>query len=210
MSKEIDLKKNNLIFNANTKTDIDNNDNNINKPKPPKRFFKAIYQNPNDEVVLEGRYCGIRPKQAASKALTGIYKIFKKEGEAIFGKILFGIKETTRGSRGREFWYSGERILLDKPIDVVIKRGPKDKNGNYTAPQLDKNGKLKKINHYFDSVIKKAKKENCAHLFNYKHVDLSDQSSESEKFNSLNEKTKKNKKKINKGKDNKKNKKNKE
>jgi hypothetical protein len=44
--------------------------------KKPKRSFKSIYMNYNGEIIEEGRYKARKPKQAASKALTAIYKKF--------------------------------------------------------------------------------------------------------------------------------------
>lgn len=118
------------------------------------RSFKAIYTNPDGTVVMEGRYCGAKPKQAACKALTGIYKIFKKQKKQINGSIYFGVKETTRKGRGKFYWYNGERICLAKPIEVPIKDKPE-----------------KPIVYRYNNSVKKAHEDECKDLLNYQCVD---------------------------------------
>jgi len=120
------------------------------------RSFKAIYINTDGDVVMEGRYCGAKPKQAACKALTGIYKIFNKEEKKIKGEIYFGVKETTRKGRGKFYWYNGERVKLENPITLKIDNG-------------------KKITYNFNNVVKKASEDECKHLLNYKCVEKEDE-----------------------------------
>lgn len=122
------------------------------KEKKSKRSFKAIYKNPAGDVVMEGRYCGAKPKQAGSKALTGIYKLFAKAKKALKGEIFFGVKETTRGSRNKTYYYSGERAILDKPIKLQIGGGE----------GVD----AKTIVYKYGSKVKKATAEECDHLSN--------------------------------------------
>ncbi len=91
------------------------------KPASSKnRSFKVIYVDPNGEVVVEGRYCGAKPKQAACKALTGIYKIFKDEEKELKDEVKFGVCETTRGSRNKKYWYSGKKEGLETSIQLYL------------------------------------------------------------------------------------------
>ena len=86
-----------------------------------KRSFRAIYKTLSGEVVKAGRYCGKKPKQAACKALTAILKLYKEgTGKTYTKKIYFGVVETTRGSRHKHYWYSGERQKVTT-VEVVIK-----------------------------------------------------------------------------------------
>lgn len=139
--------------------DIKTEDKN-NKLK--KRKFRAIFIDPNGEVVMEGRHKGSKPQQAACKALTGIYDIFAEEGKNIEGEIRFGLSETTRGSQRKNFWYVGKKTetnptkLYVLPIDEVSE---KKKHINlYAIPNNDENNiikekylleKNKKIRDYF-------------------------------------------------------------
>jgi len=84
------------------------------------RSFKAIYEDPSGEVVTEGRYSGFKPKQASSKALTAIYKLFEKSGKTLGGSIRFGLKETTRGSKNKKYWYSGEKTKITDPVLLYL------------------------------------------------------------------------------------------
>jgi hypothetical protein len=136
------------------------------KQEKKPRSFKAIYVNPAGTVVMQGRYCGAKPKQAACKALSGIYKSFKQKDEEVEGAIQFGVKECTRGSKGKFYWYSGERVTLDEPITLEIKKNTEGKGG-------------KEITYYFNNVVKKEQEDNCKHLLDYKCVD--DQEDDDEK-----------------------------
>lgn len=86
------------------------------------------------------RITGNTPKQAASKALTLIVNQKKQGGKVLKGKIIFTIKETTRGSKGKEYTYQGEKVKLDKPTTYKI-RSP--------------NGDVKEIINRFRNVIEK-------------------------------------------------------
>lgn len=115
---------------------------------PKYRSFKSIYVNAEGTVVHEGRYCGIKPKQAACKALTGIYKSFKTSGKKTSTDIKFGVVETTRGSRHKKYWYNGSRQKLASPVTVVIK----------------KDDKVSNIVYNFNNVIKKIGESECMNL----------------------------------------------
>lgn len=111
--------KENIKKNSESKINCDKNKDN------KKRSFKAIYIDPNGDVIMEGRHFGTKPKQAAYKALTGIYDIFEEEGKEINGDIKFGLYETTRGSNNKEFWYSGKKIMTDTTKLYVLPNNEK-------------------------------------------------------------------------------------
>jgi len=116
---------------------------------------------------MQRRYCGAKPKQAACKALTAIVKLYKKkaeeneEDEVALGEINFGVYETTRGSKNKTYYYSGEKILLDEPITLEIADG-------------------KEITYRFSSVVKKASPDDCQHLIDYQCVADDDSEDEEE------------------------------
>jgi hypothetical protein len=118
--------------------------------KKKNRSFKSIYVGPDGEVVQEGRYCGIKPKQAACKALTGIFKTFKLANKKSPSEIKFGVVETTRHSKHKKYWYTGGRVKLDAPVEVTIKRGSKEN----------------KIVYKFNNVVKKITEDECENLSN--------------------------------------------
>lgn len=120
--------------------------------KAKKRSFKAIYENVEGKVVMQGRYCGAKPKQAACKALTGICKLFAKADKDLEGEIHFAVKETTRKSRGKTYYYAGQRVVLDEPITLEITGG-------------------KEITYKYNSIVKKANADDCTHLQNYEEVE---------------------------------------
>lgn len=101
-----------------------------------KRTFK-IKLNDNEFC---SRITGHTPKQAASKALTLIVNQKKKAGGAVKGKVIFTIKETTRGSKGKEYVYQGEKVKLKTPTTYKI-RSP--------------SGETKEIVNRFRNVIEK-------------------------------------------------------
>lgn len=118
--------------------------------KKRSRSFRSIYTGPDGEVVEEGRYCGIKPKQAACKALTGIFKTYKLAGKKSPTDIKFGVVETTRHSKHKKYWYTGGRLKLDAPVEVTIKKGSKENT----------------IVYKFNNVVKKITEDECAELAN--------------------------------------------
>jgi hypothetical protein len=90
-----------------------------------KRTFKIKL----DENEFCSRIVGNTPKQAASKALTLIFNKKKQIGgqKLTKGKVIFVIKETTRGSKGKEYTYQGERVKLKEPTTYVIRSPAGDK-----------------------------------------------------------------------------------
>jgi hypothetical protein len=149
-----------------------------------KRYFKVIYTDPEGKVVMGRRVCGAKPKQAACKALTGIYKIFKGKKDITREEIKFGVCETTRGSNHKRYWYSGHKKQLDKPI--VLYQMPSDdpKKKKYCSAEkiISDFGGFKKvfgmeqkdvppgITYGFTNRVNKVPKEDCAHLMNVQKV----------------------------------------
>jgi hypothetical protein len=91
------------------------------------RYFKVVYENGQPK----GRFSGTKPKQAANKALTSILKTRESDGKSTTTKIKFSIIECTRGSKHKEYNYVGERVKLDKPMEVTIGKGANAKTIKY-------------------------------------------------------------------------------
>jgi uncharacterized membrane protein YheB (UPF0754 family) len=106
-----------------------------------KRFFRCIYTHPEKGIICEGRYSGRKPKQAASKALTSILKLYQKDNKKV-DNILFGIIECTRGSKNKKYFYEGKKSQLKIPLIVKITK--KDKNGNLLGEKLS----VEELNQY--------------------------------------------------------------
>lgn len=119
------------------------------KPEKKHRSFRAIYKKPTGDIQKGGRFSGNKPKQAASKALSGIMKEFKKSQKVVKGVIYFGIQECTRGGKHKIYWYSGERKTIDNPVSIDIK---------------DDKGNVKKITYKFTNRVMKAFETDCGDL----------------------------------------------
>ena len=89
---------------------------NVVKSVKKQRSFKVKL--PTSEVY-EGRFTGLTPYQAANKALSKYYRENKKMKK----KILFSIKESTRGSKRLVYHYNGHREKLKVPVEYAIKSG---------------------------------------------------------------------------------------
>ena len=96
------------------------------EPKPAEaegeshgRYFKVVI----GEDGPHGRFSGSKPKQAAAKALTSILRSREESGTSVEGQIKFSIVECTRGSRHKTYNYIGERVELDKPMEITIGKG---------------------------------------------------------------------------------------
>ena len=101
-----------------------------------KRFFKLLFNNKSS-----GRFCGNKPKQAATKALTTIINKFKKGDKNDDSEFQFSIIECTRGSAHKEYKYVGKRIKLSAPVKV----------------QMGGSNNKKEITYYYTNNIKKLK-----------------------------------------------------
>ena len=82
------------------------------KAKPAERSFTV---EKSDLNVSGGRYMSQSAYAAASKAA----RILMREKKA--SRVKFTLRETTRGSKGKEYTYVGTKEKLSKP--KVIKRG---------------------------------------------------------------------------------------
>ena len=133
-----------------------------------KRSFRAIYKTLGGQVVKAGRYCGKKPKQAACKALTAILKLYKEgTGKTYTKKIYFGVVETTRGSRHKHYWYSGERQKVTT-VEVVIK-----------------DRKDSPIVYRYNNSVMKASEEDCRDLLSEDSVSRLSRNSKTSKKQSL-------------------------
>ena len=65
----------------------------------------------------------MKPKQAACKALTGIYKHFKQNNTKAPNEIYFGVIEITRDSRHKTYWYCGQKVKLKEPVVLHLSDG---------------------------------------------------------------------------------------
>lgn len=68
--------------------------------------------------VFEGRFTGLTPYQAANKALTKLYKLNKNKN--LSKQVTFTIRESTRGSKKKEYTYNGNRSKLSTPVSYNI------------------------------------------------------------------------------------------
>ena len=69
-------------------------------------------------TVFEGRFTGLTPYQAANKALTKLYKLNKNKN--LSKQVTFTIRESTRGSKKKEYTYNGNRSKLSTPVSYDI------------------------------------------------------------------------------------------
>ncbi len=98
------------------------------------RFFKAIYEDGDDyDGDAYGRFSGTKPKQAANKALTSILKKRAANDDDTMCQIVFSIRECTRGSNQKVYFYKGQRMELEEPNTITIrgKDGEDDKEITY-------------------------------------------------------------------------------
>lgn len=91
-------------------------------------------------TVFEGRFTGLTPYQAANKALTKLYKLNKNKN--LSKQVTFTIRESTRGSKKKEYTYNGNRSKLSTPVSYDI---------------TDSNGVTKTITKQFKNTLTKVK-----------------------------------------------------
>jgi hypothetical protein len=90
--------------------------------KSQKRHFQYI----TGDGKAIGRYSGVKPKQAANKVYSALWRERKTKGKPTTGEIRFAIRECTRGSRRKTYYYVGVREKLKKPTEVKIQSGGGD------------------------------------------------------------------------------------
>lgn len=94
-----------------TKTSpVDNTENNSGI-----RTFKVKLSNELDKD-FRGRFTGRNPQQAAKKALTTLLGEQNKKT----GQYKFIIKESTRGSKKKEYAYNGKKTKRSEPNEVFF------------------------------------------------------------------------------------------
>ena len=111
-----------------TTADVATNNATDNATDKKMRYFKCIWINTeNNELEFGGRYSGRKPKQAASKACTRLYKNYEADERP--EKIIFGMHECTRSCKNKKkFFYVGSKELLKVPESVPIFEKVFDKN----------------------------------------------------------------------------------
>ena len=100
-------------------------------------------------TVFEGRFTGLTPYQAANKALTKLYKLNKNKN--LSKQVTFTIRESTRGSKKKEYTYNGNRSKLSTPVSYNI---------------TDSNGVTKTITKQFKNTLTKVKLADLKSLAN--------------------------------------------
>lgn len=177
--------------------------------KTTKRVFRAIFKNPEGQVICERKYHGTKPRQAAAKAFSKILKIFSNAGIDLNYQIHFGLKECTRKAKVKKcFWYTGIKSQLAKPEKSRIKKnlstgkpylnpetmkpvidpvsGKEVIDPKTCLPLLDSSGNPIIIFHKFKNIVKKSKSIYCKELLKYnqtKNTKLFESDSDSEDLN---------------------------
>jgi hypothetical protein len=109
-----------------------------------KRHFRIVTQ---DGAETYGRYSGSNPKQAASKAYSAFLRKLRQEGkDEPKQPIQLILRESTRGSKHREYMYTAYRKQLDEPTTVTI----------------DNDGDLKEVTYNYKNIVKKLSQEGGA------------------------------------------------
>ncbi len=118
------------------------------------RYFKAIQNDDNGNIIKKGRYIGNSLLQAAKKAFTVLSKKYKKDmNHNMENNLTFAIQECTRGSKKEIYTYKGNIKKLDNPIEIKIAKGAECS---------------KTITYNYKSTIKPIKQELYNVLFNNK------------------------------------------
>lgn len=94
--------------------------------RPGHRYFRCVH---SDETF--GRFSGLKPKQAAGKALTSILRKIKESGGDLTQEINFSMVECTRGRTHKVSNYRGRRVKLPQPIKVTLKKTGRTVEYNY-------------------------------------------------------------------------------
>lgn len=154
-----------------------------------KRFFKCVIINTNGDVVASGRYCGKKPKQAAHKACTKVYKDYKQRKEEedpeleIPKSIIFSMHECTRSSKHKkQYYYVGQKVQLEEVQEVpIFMKDPEtgkhllDKNGKKIPKLNPETGKPMIIEYRNDTDVRMLTDKDCVEyqrLSTYTHKDV--------------------------------------
>jgi len=79
-----------------------------------KRYFTVVDFPKKDNTF--GRYKGVRPCDAASKAFSQLARIVNLKNSNKKNHMVFTIKEISQGGSGKCYTYIGTRVELDQPI----------------------------------------------------------------------------------------------
>lgn len=115
-----------------------------------KRSFTGLFIDPDNNTVIGGKYYGVKPKQAAYKVLSAIYRMYKSQNKEIPNKITLGTSEISK-KEGKIYVYVGSR----------------EKTNNDNKPFIvkkNKGDKIQEIKYYFRNNIKKIKYDDCKSL----------------------------------------------
>ena len=114
--------------------------------------------------ISGGRYSnkkGVGTKDAARKACSSIYRKLKKAGKTMPKSFTFVLREVTRGSNKKRYFYKGSFSLLKKPKVISIKVG----NGATTEYMVNHDYKVERdtekeveLNMEINEKLKKSKK----------------------------------------------------
>lgn len=94
--------------------------------KNKKRSFIGIYVDLDDDIIVSGKFKGIKPMQAAKKVFSKIYNMHKKDNDTFDSKIIFGIGELST-TINKVFVYSGINKKVNDGNPNIIKRKKGDK-----------------------------------------------------------------------------------
>ena len=99
---------------------------------PEKRSFTIISVSSKGKAKgssnLGGRFLSTTPAGAARKASSQVCRNSKIKGQC---SLVISVKETTRGSSGKEFNYSVKRVKLSNP--QIVMRGNEEIIYKYTT-----------------------------------------------------------------------------
>jgi len=131
------------------------NKENDEEPENDKKKIRTFKVKFPESEVSEGRFTGTTPYQAANKALSKYFRDMKKKPDQEnfdpTKQIKFSITESTRKSKKSEYFYNGQRINLETPVDYNIRVKKKDEYGNETE-------EINNIVKRYKNIIKKIKK----------------------------------------------------
>ena len=88
-----------------------------------RRYFQLHKCGTNTINTPLGRYAGHAPQQAAKKCASILFRRLKMHGMNDSNEIIFDLREVTRGSRHRIYYYKATRHELEIPQDVGLHNG---------------------------------------------------------------------------------------
>lgn len=78
------------------------------------RYFKLVM----GDGEPRGRFSGVKPKQAAAKALTSLVKESRQQGGSGYEEYKYTMVECTRGGRHKKYQYVGKQVKIENPVEV--------------------------------------------------------------------------------------------